>query len=241
MKRRKALAAAAVMVLLASALLGGCGKTSDGTPDEATAASTAAVSATNSVETKATEPASQKSTEASETESFENTKAQTVYNEPEDVNINENDNGYEAQALRVCTLNVDGKTYEAEVGETVTYVFNLKTPEALEDFQATTTYDSGVLELLSSDTKEMFPVAGEIVVCNTELNNTIKYNAVNLSGMDFTKGGVFISLKFRVKDSGGTSVGTTLEYMDSVTSEPYVNDYRIVGDIDYSEEIKIGN
>ena len=117
-------------------------------------------------------------------------------------------------------------------------MFNLKTPEALEDFQATTNYDSGMLELIKADTAEMFPVAGGLVVCNTEMQNMIKFNAVNLNGMDFTNGGSLVSFKFKVLDSGGTAISTTLEYMDSVKSEPYVSDYRIVGDIEYSEEIK---
>ena len=240
MKRRKALAAVAAVLLLSSVFLGGCGKDNDTTPDEATVSASTTASAT-SKETKATEPQTEKATEVLATKSLENAKPQTEYNEPEDVYVPDENNGNEYEASGVCTLNVDGKTYEAMVGDTITYVFNLKTPEALEDFQATTTYDSGMLMLLSSDTKEMFPVAGDIVVCNTELENMVKYNAVNLSGMDFTKGGVFISLDFKVLDSGGTSVGTTLEYMDSVSSEPYVNDYRIVGDFDYSEEIKLGN
>ena len=241
MKRRKALAAVAAVLLLFSSALGGCGKESESTVDEVTV-SVESTTAIETTATKATESTKDKVTEAATTETVETTEAQVVYNEPEDVYVPQNDNNdYEPENSGVCTLNVDGKTYEAKIGDTITYVFNLKTPEALEDFQATTNYDSGMLELLPADTKEMFPVAGNIVVCNTGLENMVKYNAVNLSGMDFTKGGVFISLDFRVKDSGGTSVGTTLEYMDSIKSEPYVNDYRIVGNIDYNEEIKLGN
>ncbi len=241
MKRRKALAAVAAVLVLSSALLVGCNKDADTTPDEATVSASTSASSTASVETKSTEPQTDKADEASPTKSLANEKPQTEYNEPENIYVPDNNDTNEPEDGGVCTINVDGKTYEAMVGDTVTYVFNLKTPEALEDFQATTTYDSGMLMLVSKDTKDMFPVAGEIVVCNTELENMVKYNAVNLSGMDFTKGGVFISLDFKVLDSGGTSVGTTLEYMDSVTSQPYVNDYRIVGDFDYSEEIKLGN
>lgn len=241
MKRRKALATIAVIAFLSSVLLGGCGKNTESTPDEATASSTASLVSSTVKETKVTESVAEKTSTPAATETAENTKAQTVYKESEDNEAPQNNNNYGSEDSGVCTLNVDGKTYEAQVGDTITYVFNLKTPEALEDFQATTTYDSGMLELLQTDTKDMFPVAGDIVVCNTELENCVKYNAVNLSGMDFTKGGVFISLDFRVKDSGGTSVSTTLEYMDSVKSEPYVNEYRIVGDIDYGEEIKLGN
>lgn len=231
MKKGKILSLVFCAALVLSCL-SGC-KNADSTPDEATVSSvgevTTAISPTTVASAK-TEP---------ETDAV--TKPQT--NPPEETQTENyyvpsyNDTYTEALSNEPCVVNVDGKSYTFYIGDTVNYVFYLKTEEALEDFQAVTNYDSGMLELIAEDVTEMFPVAGNSAVCNTEMPNVIKYNAVNINGMDFTQGGNMVSFKFRVLDSGSTAIGTTLEYMDSVLSEPYVNDYKIVGDIKYSEEI----
>lgn len=232
MNRRKIVAAALCSALMVSAVLGGCGK-ADSTADETQ--TTPAVTASAAAETTA--PTTKTETTEATAEVSEKTQPHTQI---EDVYIP--DYNFEIEEEEVsdesCTLNVDGKTYTAYIGDIVNYVFYLKTPESLEDFQAVTNYDSGMLELVESDNAEMFPIAGEGVVCNTAMPNIIKYNAVNINGMDFTGGGNMVSFRFRVLDSGGTAISTTLEYMDSVLEEPYVSDYRIVGDFEYSEEIK---
>lgn len=219
--RIKAIVSLCVLTLSAVAFVG-CNK-SDSTPDEAeTSSSQVSTSSVASTTAKATE------TEA---------LTQAVATETENVYVADNNESAENEEPQYATVNVEGKAYTLSVGDTLNYVFYLKTPEALEDFQATTNYDSSMLELVETETDEMFPVAGGTVVCNSDMPNVIKYNAVNLSGMDFTKGGYLVSFKFRVLDCGGTAISTTLEYMDSVKSEPYVSDYKIVGDITYSEKI----
>lgn len=233
MKKGKIISLVFCAVLILSVLYG-CNN-ADSTPDEATVNATAEVAATASV----TAPAKTELKPEAETDAV--TKPQT--NPPEETQA---ENFYapsyedvytEASDNEPCIVNVDGKSYTFYIGDTVNYVFTLTTQEALEDFQASTSYDSGMLELIAEDVTAMFPVAGNAAICNTEMPNIIKYNAVNINGMDFTQGGHMVSFKFRVLDSGSTAIGTTLEYMDSVLSEPYVNDYKIVGDIKYSEEI----
>ncbi len=212
--------------------LSGC-KNADSTPDEATIKATTEVTATASAPVK-TEPKTEAETDAVTNPQTNPPKA----TESENYYVPSYEDTYtDALSNEPCVVNVDGKSYTFYIGDTVNYVFNLTTQEALEDFQAVTNYDSGMLELIEEDVTVMFPVAGNAAVCNTEMPNVIKYNAVNIGGMDFTKGGNMVSFKFRVLDSGSTAIGTTLEYMDSVLSEPYVNDYKIVGDIKYSEEI----
>ena len=224
MNKRKLIALICLASVAVSAFLGGCSGSENKTESTATTASSAV--------------SSQSETKASDTQNVtqvQTTTASTIETEAQTQPQNENQN--QDNEPSYCTVYVEDNSYTCSVGDTITYVFNLKTPEALEDFQATTNYDSGMLELIEADSAEMFPVAGSIVICNTDLQNTIKYNAVNISGMDFTKGGALISLDFKVLDSGNTTIGTTLEYMDSVGGEPYVSDYRILGDFDYSEEI----
>lgn len=228
MNRRKILAAVLCTVFFSSMALSGCEKP-DSTPDEAETSPTMVVSSSVAITTPAATEA--KVTEA-KTEAAELLQTENIF-------VPDYNNDFdEDKSDEPCIVNVDGKTYTCYSGDVINYVFNLKTPEALEDFQATTNYDSGMLELIKADTAEMFPVAGGLVVCNTEMQNMIKFNAVNLNGMDFTNGGSLVSFKFKVLDSGGTAISTTLEYMDSVKSEPYVSDYRIIGDIEYSEVIK---
>lgn len=225
MNRRKILAAVLLTAVLSAAVLGGCNKEEN--PLETTASTEASSPSSTALETTPVTQAASESKNQTETEA----NAEVVY-------VPDDGGSVKDKPDEPCTVNVDGKAYTAYVGDTINYVFNLKTPEALEDFQATTNYDSGMLELIETDATEMFPIAGSVVVCNTEMQNCIKFNAVNLSGMDFTQGGILVSFKFRVLDSGGTAISTTLEYMDSIKSEPYVSDYKIVGDIEYSEEIK---
>ncbi len=231
MNRRKILAVVFCTVIFSSAILGGCNK-ADSTPDEAIISPTTVVYSSVAPTTPA----------VTESKIIEVTTDATTAAQAENVFVPDyndyNNEEFEDKSEEPCTVNVDGKAYTCYIGDVINYVFNLKTPEALEDFQATTNYDSGMLELVKMDTAEMFPIAGDLVVFNIEMQNTIKFNAVNLSGMDFTNGGSLVSFKFRVLDSGGTAISTTLEYMDSIKSEPYVSDYRIVGDIQYSEEIK---
>ncbi len=234
MNRRKILFSVLFVLALTAALLSGC-NSSNSTPDEAdtsviTTVSTAQTEAF-STKAEASAPLTQKETEKAEkifsgggydSDSFEDETAARG-------DLNEDDG--------ICTLNVDGKTYTFKVGDTLSYSFYLKTPEMLEDFQAVTNYDSGMLKLLTGSASEMFPIAGNVVIFNGKMPNKIMYNAVNINGMDFTSGGVLASFDFRVTESGGTAISTTLEYMDSVKSEPYVSDYKIIGDITYSEII----
>ncbi|MBR3988204.1 MAG: hypothetical protein IKK10_02755 [Clostridia bacterium] len=232
MNRRKIIALVCCGAIALSVILGGCGK-SDSTPDEVE--TTPAVSTEVSVTTTAPATKAPKTEEITKAHTEAQTQAQQEEVFIPDYNYDVEDD-YD-NSDEPCTVNVDGKTYTCYIGDVVNYVFYLKTPEALEDFQATTNYDSSTLELIESSAKEMFPVAGEIVIYNTDILNSVKFNAVNLNGMDFTNGGNLVSLKFKVIDSGSAAISTTLEYMDSVKSEPYVNDFRIVGDIKYSEEI----
>lgn len=236
MNRRKIVAAALCSALILSLVSGGCSKADTASSEAATttAVSSSAVSETTAPAAKAEKTeATTKAHAEPETQPQDEDVYIPNYDYNFDFEVEEDDASDEP-----CTLNVDGKSYTAYIGDVVNYVFYLKTPEALEDFQAVTNYDSGMLELVETSSAEMFPVAGEFVVFNTEMPNIIKYNAVNINGMDFKNGGNMVSFKFRVLDSGGTAISTTLEYMDSVLEEPYVSDYRIVGDIEYSEEIK---
>jgi len=219
------LIAALMCILLLVGLLAGCKDSAENKDNTANSTATSqTVTTTTSSETNASDKKNDTADSEPATKAPAGTEASTVPQVPAEP--------------KYCNIIVDEETYTVMVGDTIDYVFNLKTPEALEDFQATTNYDGGMLELADADTATMFPVAGSGVICNTDIQNTIKYNAVNITGMDFTEGGIFVTFRFTVLDEGNTAISTTLEYMDSVKGEPYVSDYKIVGDFQYSEEIK---
>lgn len=227
MLRRKIIASAVALGLVLTLVLAGCSQGNEIIiPTETSEKTSSTESGTAQAVTVVPTTATQVTTQAMVTEA-----------EPEFEGFPEPVYTEEAVNNEPCTINVDGKTYTHYIGDVVTYVFNLKTPEALEDFQASTNYDAGMLEFIETTPAEMFPLAGDTAVYNCEMPNVIKYNAVKISGMDYTQGSYMVAFNFRVLDSGGTAISTTLEYVDSVLGEPYVSEYRIVGDIQYSEEI----
>ncbi len=136
-----------------------------------------------------------------------------------------------------CTITVGDKDYTTYIGDTVTYTFYLKTQKKIENVQASLTYDSTVLELNETTAVEMFPVLGTSCVYNCSLTDTIKFNASNLSGYDFTSEEVLISVSFKVLKSGYTSVNTAIEYMDEKGGDSYIDKYMIVGDITLREAL----
>lgn len=134
-----------------------------------------------------------------------------------------------------CTVTVGTKGYVADVGDVITYTCYLKTPAAIEDVQASAYYDSSMLKLKSSDASDIFPVLGGSTVFNAEEKGTVRFNACNLRGFDFTAKGKLIELKFEVIGNGGTSITTSIEFMDEKGGVAYVDNYAIIGNITLEE------
>ena len=118
-----------------------------------------------------------------------------------------------SDSAKRCTITVGNKGYVTDVGDTVTYTFYLTTPKKVEDVQAALTYDSRMLKLKTTDAENLFPVMGSGVIHNTNIKDTIKFNAVNISGFDFTKRGSLITAEFEVLKNGGTNISTAIEIM----------------------------
>ncbi len=138
-----------------------------------------------------------------------------------------------------CTITVGNKGYTANVGDTVTYVCNLKTPAKIEDIQATVSYDSSMLELVEKDADVMFPVLGIDTIYNTGIQNKILFNAIRLRGYDFTSTDTVVTLDFKVLKKGGTAVSTSMEVISEMgTATNYVNNYVLADGVIVSEAIK---
>lgn len=135
-----------------------------------------------------------------------------------------------------CTITVGSKGYVKDVGDTITYTFYLTTPKKIEDVQAALTYDSRMLRLKTSEAQDFFPVMGSSVIYNTAIKDTVKFNAVNISGFDFTQRGALITAEFEVLRNGGTSISTAIEIMSEKGGNYYVDSF-IISDAITCEEI----
>lgn len=116
-------------------------------------------------------------------------------------NSAKNDTSSSANHNSNQALKIGGKTFY--VGDSIVCTYTLTTPEVIENYQGILTYDSSKLEL--KDFKMSGPAAsgqmvnpnvkGEVNLCGTEV----------MHGYDYTNGGEFMSVTYKVKASGTTS------------------------------------
>lgn len=102
-------------------------------------------------------------------------------------------------STKVCK--VDGNKYY--VGDTVTCTFKLTSPQKLENYQAYINYDSKYLKVTSAKLSKPASASGMINYSN--LKDTIKFLGSDITtGYDYTKGGNFLTVKYKVLAEGST-------------------------------------
>ncbi|MGN0559284.1 MAG: cohesin domain-containing protein, partial [Acutalibacteraceae bacterium] len=127
----------------------------------------------------------------------------------------------------------------AHVGDTISYTVTLQAAEKLVNFQATTNYDSSILELVKPlDTEVAFPVDPDVVY-NEDLDGMVKFNDSKLKGIDFTTEGVLVTLNFKVIAGGTTDVWTVIEEMNSVNDTVYAADGVMVSEYSFNESVAV--
>lgn len=94
------------------------------------------------------------------------------------------------------------------VGTIVTYTFNLKTPEPLQNMEAWLHYDPNVFKIVKSTAKEMFPVmskSGGMLFFNVDGGVRFNGTVASTSGKsyDFTNGGILVTAQFEVISTEG--------------------------------------
>ena len=138
---------------------------------------------------------------------------------------------------KTATITVGGKAYTVNVGDRVVYTCYLKTPKAIENIQASLSYDDSVLWLRQGKSKEMFPnLSGTIY--NANMTGTVLFNASEpMEGYDFTGKGVLVTLNFDVAKEGNTEIATAIEFMDEIGGNSYVDNFSIVGNITITETL----
>lgn len=99
----------------------------------------------------------------------------------------------------------------------LTYYVNLKTPEKLEDVQATIQYNSNVLEVVSCDVPNLINP-----VVNYRDLGYIYFNALDIvTGMDFTEDNLLIQVEFNVIGEGEADISISFVEMNAYYSEKY--------------------
>lgn len=121
-------------------------------------------------------------------------------------------------------LVLDSHTFN--VGDQVSCMINLKSSEDFENYQATINYDSKYLKLVSA--KLQSPASGGGIL-NPKLEGTVPFNGVNLEGYDYSSGGNFVELVYKVVSSGTTSIDIDWQIITGLSGRDYAVDGKLVG------------
>lgn len=123
------------------------------------------------------------------------------------------------------SLSIGGKSFS--VGDTITCVYDLTAPEKLENYQANILYDSKYLEATDA-VLEGSAASGSII--NYKLDGEIKFNgSYPFKGYDYTNGGKFLTVTYKVKAAGSTSTEFEWVVATGVSSKAYVSDGKATG------------
>ncbi|MGN0453408.1 MAG: hypothetical protein ACI4GZ_06400 [Ruminococcus sp.] len=256
MKRKRTLALILALTAVCAVFLTACQSDKD-KPNNETSTSAAASDADLTAVSSAEAAATASATDEEQNNNSSNSGSSHYVNRPDsgsdansgansganadssDQAVSDDVNGPVSNATH-CTITVGNKGYKTELGDTVTYTYYLETPKMIENVQAQTTYTSSLLKLKSTEKDNLFPVLGSSTVFNLHSDvSTIKFNASNISGYDFTQKGVLITLKFEVVGKGGASIATAIEIMDEIGGEPYIDHFLTKGDIKCEELLKV--
>lgn len=130
----------------------------------------------------------------------------------------------------VCTL--DGNKFA--VGDTVTCVYKLTSPEKLENYQAEISYDTKYLSVKSAYLDGSADSGG---LLNYNLNGKIKFNGSNISkGYNYTKEDNFVVVNYEIKATGSTTPTFTWIVATGVSGKAYVKDNKATGGLKIAKE-----
>lgn len=115
-----------------------------------------------------------------------------------------------ASAAESAIITVDGKAYTVEVGKTFTYTVNLKTEHKVNNGEFYLGYPQSILTI-ADDGAFDFPVIGKSNVTYNYKDNIYDEFRFNFSSqsnpVDFTDGGVLVTISFSVIAAGEGSIG----------------------------------
>lgn len=118
---------------------------------------------------------------------------------------------------------VDGKAYDVQAGDKITYRCILDAPDRIECIQGYVEYDPEKLGIISTDAYTRFPNIYGVVAAERE--GMFVFNAADISGgIDFMANKVLVELQFEVLDNSGAEIVTYIEEMTGFFSDAYVAD-----------------
>lgn len=119
-------------------------------------------------------------------------------------------------AKQVSGVGVDGQIYEVEAGETYTYEVLLSAEELFENIQVKIRYNQNKLRLVDKTSAEACPNLTNGLVYYPELPGEVRFNVVNLDGIDFKEEKVLVTLDFEVLNSTYSEIKLEIEEMTIV-------------------------
>ncbi len=120
--------------------------------------------------------------------------------------------GTAVSAAEAATVN----NVDCSVGNTVTFTYDLKTPDKVEDFQGQLNYSSG-LELVDFQLSET-----EGTMTTTNIPNVVYYSGTSASApYDFTTSSTLITAKFKVTQAGAQTIENKMYIISGVNGVDY--------------------
>lgn len=122
------------------------------------------------------------------------------------------------------TSNVtDPVSYEYNANtKQVVVTYNLQAKNMILNTQSTLTYDSSVLKLASTNTRNTdFPVFGDTIVWNNKLDGRLPFNCTSLDLYNFKQKNVYCTFTFDVVGSGDTTVDLDVEVLTGTMADSY--------------------
>lgn len=122
------------------------------------------------------------------------------------------------------TSNVtDPVSYEYNANtKQVVVTYNLQAKNMILNTQGRLSYDSSVLKLASTNTRNTdFPVFKDTIVWNTSLKNEVLFNCSSLDLYNFKQKSVYCTFTFDVVGSGDTTVDLDVEVLTGTMADSY--------------------
>lgn len=111
--------------------------------------------------------------------------------------------------------------YNAQT-EQVVVTYLLKADHMIVNAQSSLTYDSKVLKLASTNTREkVFPVFQRSIVWNPSLTNQVLFTCSSLDLFNFKSENVYCTFTFDVVGSGDTTVNLNVDYLTGTEADTY--------------------
>ena len=111
--------------------------------------------------------------------------------------------------------------YNAQT-EQVVVTYLLKADHMIVNAQSSLTYDSKVLKLASTNTREkVFPVFQRSIVWNPSLTNKVLFTCSSLDLFNFKSENVYCTFTFDVVGSGDTTVNLNVDYLTGTEADTY--------------------